>query len=88
MVATQYREPLDRTAVRLPVGRVFVIPERCKGCRFCIDFCPQDVLVEAEAMNARGYHYPVVAAGKEDDCVNCRFCKLVCPEFAIYTEEV
>ena len=44
--------------------------------------------MEAEAMNARGYHYPVVAAGKEDDCVNCRFCKLVCPEFAIYTEEV
>ena len=39
-------------------------------------------------MNAKGYHYPVVVAGKELACVNCRFCKLVCPEFAIYTEEL
>jgi 2-oxoglutarate ferredoxin oxidoreductase subunit delta len=88
MATVHHRAPLDRLAVHVPIGRVFVIPERCKGCRFCIDFCPQDVLVEAEAMNAKGYHYPVVAAGKEDACVNCRFCKLVCPEFAIYTEEV
>lgn len=39
-------------------------------------------------MNAKGYHYPVVAEGKEGACVNCAFCKLVCPEFAIYTEEL
>jgi 2-oxoglutarate ferredoxin oxidoreductase subunit delta len=39
-------------------------------------------------MNAKGYHFPVVATGKETDCVNCGFCRLVCPEFAIYTEEV
>ena len=39
-------------------------------------------------MNAKGYHYPAVAEGKEQDCVNCAFCKLVCPEFAIYTEEL
>jgi 2-oxoglutarate ferredoxin oxidoreductase subunit delta len=38
-------------------------------------------------MNAKGYHYPVVAEGKEQACVDCDFCKLVCPEFAIYTEE-
>ncbi len=88
MSGTVYRQPLDSATVRIPVGQVFVIPERCKGCRFCIEFCPEKVLEESQKMNAKGYHYPVVAEGKAGACVNCAFCKLVCPEFAIYTEEV
>ena len=82
------RKPLDSAAVEIPVGQVYVIPERCKGCKFCIQFCPEQVLVESEGMNAKGYHYPVVAEDKAQACVNCSFCKLVCPEFAIYTEEI
>ena len=85
---TAQRQPLDRATVKVPVGQVYVIPERCKGCLFCIEFCPEDVLQESEAMNAKGYHFPVVAEGKENACVSCAFCRLVCPEFAIYTEEV
>ncbi|MCC7105217.1 MAG: 4Fe-4S dicluster domain-containing protein [Chloroflexi bacterium] len=81
------RQPLDRPRVSRPRGQVYIIPGRCKGCRFCIEFCPQDVLVETVAMNAKGYHYPVVAEGKEQSCVNCGFCTMVCPEFAIYSEE-
>ncbi len=86
MVATQYRRPLDSDRVPIPIGQVFVIVERCKGCNFCVEFCPEEVLVESTGMNAKGYHYPVVAPGKESACINCAFCKLVCPEFAIYTE--
>lgn len=81
------RAPLERTVGAVPVGQVFVLPERCKGCDFCIEFCPRDVLVASEAMNAKGYHYPLVAPGKEDDCADCRFCMLVCPEFAIFVRE-
>ncbi len=88
MSETLLRRPLDADSVPVPIGQVFVIPERCKGCKFCIDFCPEKVLAESEKMNAKGYHYPVVAQGKEGACVNCAFCKLICPEFAIYTEEV
>ena len=88
MPALILRRPVDAHTVTLPVGQIFVLSERCKGCKFCIDFCPEDVLVESEGMNAKGYHFPVVAAGKETACVNCGFCRLVCPEFAIYSEEV
>jgi 2-oxoglutarate ferredoxin oxidoreductase subunit delta len=79
------RRPVDSARVTLPRGEVFVIPDRCKGCRFCIEFCPNDVLAESTAINAKGYHYPVVAAPQDDLCAHCEFCTLVCPEFAIFT---
>jgi 2-oxoglutarate ferredoxin oxidoreductase subunit delta len=81
------RQPLNAAAFPVPRGQVYVIPERCKGCDFCIEFCPRDVLVESEEINAKGYHYPVVLADKTDECADCQFCTLVCPEFAIYTDE-
>ncbi|MBI4589328.1 MAG: 4Fe-4S dicluster domain-containing protein [Candidatus Rokubacteria bacterium] len=81
------RVPLDRASVIVPAGRVYVIPQRCKECRFCIDFCPKDVLVTSTETNAKGYRYPVVAPGKEEACVHCEFCSLVCPEYAIFTVE-
>jgi 2-oxoglutarate ferredoxin oxidoreductase subunit delta len=85
--------PVERTPVNLhqarrPRGRVFVIPDRCKGCNYCIEFCPHNVLVASAQMNAKGYHYPVVAPGKESECIHCRFCDLICPELAIFTEEL
>lgn len=87
MAGTILRRPLDGTRQLLPRGQLFIIPERCKGCRFCIEFCPKEVLEESARMNAKGYHYPVVAPGKEDECVHCQFCTVVCPEYAIYTKE-
>ena len=88
MPSVLLRQPLDGATVRTPRGQVFIIPDRCKGCRFCIDFCPRAVLVPAPSVNAKGYHYPVVAEGKDDQCVNCQFCTIVCPEYAIFTRDV
>lgn len=81
------RRPLDVAAYPVAGGQVFIVPVRCKGCNYCIEFCPRDVLIESDARNAKGYRYPVVAEDKADACVHCQFCSLVCPEFAIYTEE-
>lgn len=82
------RTPLNLERVNVPRGKVYLIPERCKGCRLCIEFCPQDVLQESSALNAKGYHYPEIVPGKEAACVHCDFCTLICPEFAIFTCEV
>jgi 2-oxoglutarate ferredoxin oxidoreductase subunit delta len=81
------RQPMDLAAAKVPVGRVHVISERCKQCNFCINYCPADVLEYSEEINAKGYHFPIVAAGKENSCVHCKFCDLICPELAIFTTD-
>jgi 2-oxoglutarate ferredoxin oxidoreductase subunit delta len=82
------RTPMDLAEIHIPHGQVYLIPERCKGCRFCIQLCPRGVLQMSEQTNAKGYHLPEIAPGKETACVHCDFCTMVCPEFAIFTLEV
>ena len=78
-----WRRPLDADKVDVPSGKVFIVADRCKGCGFCTDFCPTDILEMSEGFNVKGYHYPEVVEGAE--CVNCKLCELLCPEFSIYS---
>lgn len=80
-----WRIPLDSEAIQVPKGLVFIIEDRCKGCGYCIDFCPKKVLEFSPGFNRKGYHPPLVV--KKDDCVNCHFCEIICPEFAIFSVE-
>lgn len=79
------RKPLDIEKIYIQRGQVYLIPDRCKGCELCVQFCPQGVLETSAEMNAKGYHYPTILTGKENACVNCEFCALICPEFAIFS---
>ena len=63
-------------------GAVSIDPERCKGCGYCVEFCPSHVLVLSEGFNRNGYHPPVVVKG--DACNGCDLCGMYCPDFAIY----
>ena len=82
------RNPLGMASMAVPNGQVYVIPERCKECGYCVRFCPEKVLDFSAEINGKGYHYPVMASGREQGCVDCGFCTLICPELAIYAEEV
>jgi NAD-dependent dihydropyrimidine dehydrogenase PreA subunit len=79
-------------SVGVPKGRrrgiVYIIPNRCKECMYCIEFCPQSVLEKSENINYKGFHYPRVKPGKEDSCTACKICELLCPDFAIFIKEV
>jgi len=68
-------------------GLVYLIPDRCKGCGFCWEFCPHDVLERSDDINAKGYDLPRIRAGRERSCIDCKICQIECPEFAIFTEE-
>jgi 2-oxoglutarate ferredoxin oxidoreductase subunit delta len=63
---------------------VHIIEERCKGCGFCVEFCPRGVLAMSPRTNPKGYHPPEVIDAAR--CVDCGLCTLVCPDFAIYVE--
>jgi len=74
---------MTETAVKKePRGQVFITAERCKGCGFCIDFCPTKVLAFSDKYNSKGYHYPEVIA--PEACFGCDLCGMYCPDFAIY----
>ena len=64
-------------------GTVYVIKEQCKGCGFCIEYCPKQILETSEEFNEKGYHFPVVT--DDQGCVNCKVCEDICPEFAIFS---
>lgn len=79
---SHWRKPLDSDKIKVAHGDIHIIKERCKGCGFCVEYCPKDVLELAEEFNQKGYHPPV--AVNPDACVECHLCEMLCPEFAIY----
>jgi 2-oxoglutarate ferredoxin oxidoreductase subunit delta len=75
-------QPLDAKSVKPQKAEIHLIKDQCKGCSYCIQFCPKKVLEESQEMNARGVHPPKIV--DENKCVICGFCTAVCPDFAIY----
>ena len=71
-----------KTASKKPKGHAKIIPQRCKGCGYCVAFCPLGVLELSPEFNAKGYHPPRVAHA--DKCSGCDLCGMFCPDFAIY----
>jgi 2-oxoglutarate ferredoxin oxidoreductase subunit delta len=65
-----------------PRGLVFINAELCKGCGFCIEFCPTRVLEFSEEFNSKGYHPP--GAVRPEACTGCDLCGIYCPDFAIF----
>ncbi len=53
----------------------------CKGCGYCVKFCPKHILEMSKNRNQRGHFYPSMT--DENACISCGFCATMCPEGAI-----
>lgn len=66
-------------AVPLPLPRLLIATDRCKGCELCIQACAPAVLaLDRTRVNALGYN-PIQAVAMER-CTSCALCARVCPD--------
>ena len=72
---------LNQGDIRSRHYQVQVIADRCKGCGFCIEFCPKHVLSKSTEINSKGHH--TVRIDNANKCTGCNICSMVCPDFAI-----
>jgi len=64
--------------------RINIDTERCKGCCYCVIFCPKSVLKMSKEFNQKGHHFAVVEV--PDECIGCAQCAQICPDSAIEIE--
>ena len=55
--------------------------EKCKGCFYCVKFCPVQKIVPVEQINEMGY--TVVEAREDVNCIGCCNCVLMCSQQCI-----
>jgi len=53
---------------------ITIIPENCKGCAICVEFCPTKTL---------GMKKGKVVVVNAESCIGCQLCEIRCPDFAI-----
>jgi 2-oxoglutarate ferredoxin oxidoreductase subunit delta len=81
MAMKLWRKPFDYVEIATVPGQIYIDKENCKGCGFCVDFCPRDVLKMSNELNSKGYLLAMV--DDETRCLACGYCELICPEFGI-----
>jgi len=64
---------------------ITIVKEFCKGCGFCIAYCPKKVYDASDEMNTKGYRLPTPS--RIEECTECGLCDLNCPDFAIILEK-
>ena len=79
-----WRKPFDHEEKSTKPGKVVIDRERCKGCGYCVEFCPKEALKISDELGPKGYTIAKVA--DQSKCLSCGLCEIICPEFAINLE--
>ncbi len=63
-------------------GEITINERLCKGCGYCVRFCPQDcIAIPGDRFSPQGYLLAVFT--EPDRCNACGICGWMCPDFAI-----
>jgi 2-oxoglutarate ferredoxin oxidoreductase subunit delta len=63
-------------------GEVTIDERFCKGCGYCVKFCPHDCIVQpGDKFSPQGYLLPVLESAER--CNACGICAWMCPDHAI-----
>ena len=81
MAMKLWRKPLDYPEKAATPGEVHIDKDRCKGCGYCVKYCPRNVLKMTRELSPKGYF--LAAVDDETRCLACGYCEAICPEFAV-----
>ena len=65
----------------MPHGRITIDKDRCKGCEYCVIYCPKECIAMSDKINVRGVHYAQFV--KPEECTGCGICARMCPDICI-----
>jgi 2-oxoglutarate ferredoxin oxidoreductase subunit delta len=80
-----WRKPFDQEQKAANPRKVLIDKERCKGCGYCVEFCPKEALKMGSELGPKGYN--LAKAVDTNKCLGCGLCEIICPEFAIRLEQ-
>ncbi len=66
------------------IVKLHINKNKCKGCNFCVLFCPQKKLELDTRVNDKGFK--VVKENITINCTGCGMCFLMCPDGCIEIE--
>ena len=79
-----WRTPFDQAEKATRPPKVLIDKERCKGCGYCVEFCPRGTLEMSKEGTPEGYTLDAVT--DQSKCLGCGLCEILCPEFAVHLE--
>ncbi len=65
------------------MAHIVIDRDRCKGCCFCIEFCPRNLIRVSREHNRIGYFPAEFIEEERERCTGCKTCAVMCPDTAI-----
>ena len=62
-------------------GDIEINEELCKGCGYCVEFCPRACITIGDKFNTQGFL--VAQFTQPENCNACQVCAWMCPDYAI-----
>ncbi len=65
------------------MAHIVIDRNKCKGCYFCIEFCPKNIIKISLMYNNTGYFPAEFISEQAEECNGCKTCAVMCPDVAI-----